>query len=406
VETLYRRPLPADAVSFSSSQGQQLFAEALAAGGLGGYFALAEQYQTQSDPAFCGLGSLVVALNALAIDPGRLWKGPWRWFSEELLDCCVSLEQVRASGVDLDTLACLARCNGAEATVARPGPDDDALRAAVARASAGPGEVLIASYDRRALGQTGAGHFSPIGGYHAGRDLVLVLDVARFKYPPHWVALSRLAAAMRTTDETTGHPRGWVSLRQRHGGHGVMLSLACAGASWPEVARRLREAMTTRWPADTSLATIAASLAPLTAHCVTRSADVPDHAAAIEETLTALRATEAHRLARVAAGAGAVAATVDATAALLVVFARLHSERDIGCDAPDRSVGPGADAGADLSQTPSRLPAVGSGDGALAAELARIDREASRVPALLAELDRLTAQCEALRTTWPAASTA
>src|SRR5690606_30953135 len=78
VETLYRRPLPGDAIAFASPEGQRLFGEALAAGGLGGYFALAEQYQTQSDPAFCGLGSLVVALNALAIDPGRLWKGPWR----------------------------------------------------------------------------------------------------------------------------------------------------------------------------------------------------------------------------------------------------------------------------------------------------------------------------------------
>jgi len=52
--------------------------------------------------------------------------------------------------------------------------------------------VLIASYDRASLGQTGNGHFSPIGGYHMERDLVLVLDVARFKYPPHWVSAERL----------------------------------------------------------------------------------------------------------------------------------------------------------------------------------------------------------------------
>jgi hypothetical protein len=30
----------------------------------------------------------------------------------------------------------------------------------------------------------GDGHFSPVGGYHAGKDLVLILDTARFKYPP------------------------------------------------------------------------------------------------------------------------------------------------------------------------------------------------------------------------------
>jgi glutathione gamma-glutamylcysteinyltransferase len=354
VETLYRRPLPGDAVAFASPDGQRLFAEALAAGGLGGYFALAEQYQTQSDPAFCGLGSLVVALNALAIDPGRLWKGPWRWFSEELLDCCVSLEQVRSKGIDLDTLACLARCNGADATLVRDG-EAAAFRAAVARASRAPGEVIVVSYDRATLGQTGAGHFSPIGGYHAASDHVLVLDVARFKYPPHWVPLARMVAAMHTTDPDNGRMRGWVSLRRRESGHAVMLSLACAGASWAEVGRRLRETLTAPWPEDASLAAIAASLGPLTEHCVARHAETADHAAAIEDVLGALRATEAYRV------TGSVG-----TAALLLVFARV------------------------------RAP----GDGELTRALARITDEAARIPAIADELDRLTAQSEALRARW------
>src|SRR5215212_7426585 len=173
VETLYRRPLPADAVPFSSPAGRQLFAEALASGGLDGYFPLAEQFHTQSEPTFCGLGSLVVALNALGIDPGRLWKGPWRWFAEDLLDCCVPLEEVRRRGLDLDELACLARCNGADVDLARGSLAE--LRVALGLAARGDG-VMIAAYDRGSLGQTGTGHFSPIGGYHAARDLALVLD--------------------------------------------------------------------------------------------------------------------------------------------------------------------------------------------------------------------------------------
>jgi hypothetical protein len=36
-------------------------------------------------------------------------------------------------------------------------------------------------------GCAGDGHFSPIGGFHTQRDLVLILDTARFKYAPHWV---------------------------------------------------------------------------------------------------------------------------------------------------------------------------------------------------------------------------
>lgn len=58
--------------------------------------------------------------------------------------------------------------------------------------------------------QTGTGHFSPIGGYHAGKDMALILDVARFKYPPHWVPLPLLWEAMDKVDETTGNRRGLV----------------------------------------------------------------------------------------------------------------------------------------------------------------------------------------------------
>ena len=214
-ETLYRRPLPSDATEFSSDAGRQLFAEALASGGLDGYFNLAEQFHTQAEPQFCGLGSLVVALNALAIDPGRRWKGSWRWFSEELLDCCASLDQIRQRGLDLDEVACLARCNGAAAEMYRAETSDASAWRASLHAAARGERVVVASYDRAGLDQTGSGHFSPIGGYHAARDLVLVLDVARFKYPAHWISAERLWQAMHALDPATGRSRGWIALRRR-----------------------------------------------------------------------------------------------------------------------------------------------------------------------------------------------
>ena len=215
-ETFYKRPLPTDLIPFASDQGRALFQQAMADGTMAGYFALAEQFHTQADPSFCGLGTLVVVLNALGIDPGpqRPWKGPWRWFSEEHLDCCRSLAEVQRSGLTLPEFAQLGSCNGAhlevhyaESTTAA------AFRAAVHEATRSPGEPhLVVSYDRSVLGQTGAGHFSPVGGYHAGRDLVLILDVARFKYPPHWVPLETLFAAMRSTDPVTGCSRGFAQL--------------------------------------------------------------------------------------------------------------------------------------------------------------------------------------------------
>ncbi len=213
-ESLHGRPLPPELVALASTAGQAWFAEALAAGTMASYFAVAEQVQTQADPAYCGLTSMAVALNSLGIDPGpgRTWKGPWRWFSEELVACCLSLERVRAEGVTLDQVAMLGRCNGAVIDLKHADAFTvDELRTDVLAVARGERDArLLAAYGRGALGQTGDGHMSPLGGYHAGRDAVLVLDVARFKYPAHWVPLPALHQAMTTPDVITGRARGWL----------------------------------------------------------------------------------------------------------------------------------------------------------------------------------------------------
>ena len=213
-KTLYKRSLPSTSIAFSSREGRQLFAEAMESNGMEGYFPLVEQFHTQSDPAYCGLGSLVMALNALAIDPERQWKGVWRWFADDMLDCCLPLGTIREQGLSIDQLACLARCNRAEVTLVRANEMNLAAWRIALGIAAGGDAVVIASYDRGALEQTGSGHFSPIGGYHRLRDLVLIFDVARFKYPPHWVPAERLWQAMQEGDPATGQSRGWLALRK------------------------------------------------------------------------------------------------------------------------------------------------------------------------------------------------
>lgn len=54
---------------------QQLFVESIQNGTMEGFYRLISYFQTQSEPAYCGLASLAMVLNALAIDPGRKWKG-------------------------------------------------------------------------------------------------------------------------------------------------------------------------------------------------------------------------------------------------------------------------------------------------------------------------------------------
>ncbi|MDQ3335452.1 MAG: phytochelatin synthase [Myxococcota bacterium] len=322
-QTLYRRPLPPDATEFSSAAGRQLFAEALAAGGLDGYFRLAEQFHTQAEPEFCGLGSLVVALNALGIDPGRLWKGPWRWFSEELLDCCVSLDQVRQRGLDLDEVACLARCNGARVDLFRAESSDGAAWRSSLRAAARGEGVVVASYDRAGLDQTGSGHFSPIGGYHAARDLVLVLDVARFKYPPHWISAERLWQAMHPIDPATGRSRGWIALQRRAQGVSLGFTLSCEGEDLKGFARRLSSVVAELGP-TARIEELATALVPVAGHLAVRVPNSAAHGEAIGTARDAVRTLAV--FARVEQAVGAERA--EAVTLLLIAIAdRLAPER-------------------------------------------------------------------------------
>jgi glutathione gamma-glutamylcysteinyltransferase len=324
-QTLYRRPLPADATEFSSAAGRELFSEALAAGGLDGYFRLAEQFHTQAEPAFCGLGSLVVALNALAIDPGRLWKGPWRWFSEELLDCCVSHDQIRARGLDLDEVACLARCNGADVELFREDTSDAAAwRSSLGTAARGD-SVVIASYDRAGLDQTGSGHFSPIGGYHAARDLVLILDVARFKYPPHWIPAERLWQAMHAIDPATQRSRGWLVLRRRARGVSLGFTLRCEGSDLKGFAHRLASVVDELGPAA-RVEQLATALLPVAAHLIPRVPNSAAHHDAIAATRSALRKLAVFPRVEQAAGAERAEAVTLLVLAIAERFAPARQE--------------------------------------------------------------------------------
>ncbi|MCC6552623.1 MAG: phytochelatin synthase [Polyangiaceae bacterium] len=301
--SVYRRPLPEHQIAFSSAEGRLLFREALAAGTMEGYFPLAEQFHTQAAPALCGLGTLVVVLNALAIDPGRAWRGPWRWYSEEMLDCCRPLDQVMKEGVTMPDLVCLARCNGARATLHQADRASlDALREDVRAACSTPGEPhLVAAYSRGVLGQTGEGHYSPVGGYHPGRDLVLLLDVARFKYPPHWVPLGLLWEAMQPHDPVTSRPRGYVMLARGEAPPGSFCRVAPDASAWRGVAAELRAslpaAIAARRPASVEAAVAAffGELSPRVAAAIAeRAAPAGDPAAlppSTQEALAAIRET-------------------------------------------------------------------------------------------------------------------
>eukprot|EP00735_Rhodelphis_limneticus_P011404 TRINITY_DN4493_c0_g1::TRINITY_DN4493_c0_g1_i1::g.7317::m.7317 TRINITY_DN4493_c0_g1::TRINITY_DN4493_c0_g1_i1::g.7317 ORF type:complete len:540 (-),score=17.64,sp/Q9ZWB7/PCS2_ARATH/36.77/3e-70,Phytochelatin/PF05023.9/1.2e-75,Peptidase_C39_2/PF13529.1/0.15 TRINITY_DN4493_c0_g1_i1:108-1727(-) len=239
VTSFYRRPLPSSLISLSSKEGEQMFREVLIQECCSKpALQLLSHYVTQSEPAYCGLASLAMVLNALEIDPGRIWKGPWRWFSEELLDCCTPLEKVKVDGVTMGEFVRLAVCNGAEATqFFGDSFTEDEFRQEIIRVANSSELFMVVSYCRTSLGQTGIGHFSPVAAYHAKSDKALVLDVARFKYPPYWVDVRTLYESLLPVDPTTERSRGYILVRRSTVAPLVFCRLSLYKCSWAHTFR-------------------------------------------------------------------------------------------------------------------------------------------------------------------------
>jgi hypothetical protein len=74
-----------------------------------------------------------------------------------------------------------------------------------------PNRHVIVNYLRKSLGQEKGGHVSPLAAYDADTDRFLLLDVARYKYPPVWISAAELFNAMNTTDsDNQNRTRGFV----------------------------------------------------------------------------------------------------------------------------------------------------------------------------------------------------
>ena len=151
------------------------------------------------------------------------------------LDQRRAIADVRGSGMSLAEVAALSRVTGLHTVDRRADSssleefqeaiwqalgcgascDGEASGAAHRHAPFGGrgGTHVVVSFNRAALKQTGEGHFSPLGGYSRRHSAVLVMDVARFKYPPYWVPLSALWEAMKPLDPATGRSRGYVVLK-------------------------------------------------------------------------------------------------------------------------------------------------------------------------------------------------
>ncbi|MFM7360969.1 MAG: phytochelatin synthase family protein [Cyanobium sp.] len=180
------------------------------------YLPLAETFLTQANLAYCGAASAVMVLNSLALPaPETPGYGPYRFWTQDNLfsapaaRAAVAPETVAKQGMTLAELAGLLAANGA--TVQRWHGDELSLpqfRGLLNDGLRDPADRLLVNYHRSALGQQGGGHISPLAAYDERRDRVLILDVARYRYPSVWVPTESLWQAIRMVDSSSGRSRG------------------------------------------------------------------------------------------------------------------------------------------------------------------------------------------------------
>ena len=186
-----------------------------------GFWPLISAFVSEKYQSYCGIASSVMALNVLGVPAPSVadWY-PYRYWNEDSIFTAevlavVPAMTVLARGLTLDELAGVLRASGARVERVFAAETGLATFRAAARAVLQQTDaVLLVDVSREALGQAGGGHISPIAAYNAEADRFLFLDVARYKYPPSWIAADRLFAAMNTTDPTSGKTRGYVIVRK------------------------------------------------------------------------------------------------------------------------------------------------------------------------------------------------
>ncbi len=227
---------------FSSDEGLARLARSTARAD---FAVLANQFEPQSNGAFCGPTSAAIVLNAARagdaprdrsrlqdqdlrhLPPGADLTVPrhtqesviarGRKTRAQVLGEPLQIEgrTLRDFGYQLRQLDELLRAHGATTrmvVVADEKPEAE-IRADLIANLARRGDYAIVGYRRDAVGQKGGGHLSPLGAYDAESDAFLVLDVNPASAGWVWMPAATLIKGMRSFD--TVENRGYILVEGR-----------------------------------------------------------------------------------------------------------------------------------------------------------------------------------------------
>lgn len=206
-------PLPQTLTPLTSFQGKQRLKESQVQDD---FIPLFSQFVTQENQAFCGIASAVIVLNALGVPAPLATEWKRHYFTQDNLfnpqtEAVISRQQIERQGLTLAQLAAILESYPVKAEIYYGGDLSlDAFRKLVSQNLRQPSNFVVVNYSRRAIGQEGGGHISPLAAYNANKDQFLILDVSRYKYPPVWINAIDLWKAIKTIDSTSQKTRGMI----------------------------------------------------------------------------------------------------------------------------------------------------------------------------------------------------
>ncbi|MCV0424274.1 MAG: phytochelatin synthase family protein [Roseibium sp.] len=212
-------PLSEDLIDLTSTEGQSLL---LGAEASNDYFPLSIHFTTQDNPAYCGPATIAIVLNALNVPrpASKMTLGLGMFDQKNIFTPAASAVKPAESivnppyGMTLDELGGVLAAHDLDVQVVHAADTDlDTFRNTAIDLLQKENTFILVNYLRKSMGQEKGGHISPLAAYDEDTDRFLILDVARYKYPPVWVDAATLFDAMNTIDsDNNDRTRGYVSV--------------------------------------------------------------------------------------------------------------------------------------------------------------------------------------------------
>ena len=181
------------------------------------FWRLVPSFSGQRNQAFCGVATAVTVLNAMAIEkPVDPIYYPYSYFTQDNFFSpdvlkIIAPQRVLGMGITREELARSIETHGVKVkSIPGDSISEKELRELLIDVLVNDNKFIIVNYLRTEVGQKGYGHWSALASYDSGTDLVLILDVEKYKYLPLWVDVGTLKKAINTIDSTSKKPRGLI----------------------------------------------------------------------------------------------------------------------------------------------------------------------------------------------------